>query len=384
MTDPFMGKLIYFRVYSGTVKKGQTVYNPRTEQSMRIGRLLHMHANHREERDVIYAGEIAATVALKDVVTGDTLCDKAQRVLLESIHFPEPVIAMAIEPKTSADRDKLFESLHRLSEEDPTFQIRSDEDTGQTIISGMGELHLEIIRDRLLREFKVGANCGEPQVAYRETVKASGDADYKFIRKAEATARHKKQTGGHGQYGHVVLKIEPREEGHGLSIESKVKGGNIPKEFIPHVEKGIRQAASTGILGGYPVVDLHVDIIDGSHHPVDSSEIAFLMAGSMAFKEAAQKAGMKLLEPIMEVEITTPEESVGSVISDVNSRRGNVMEVETTEDTARVDARIPLAELFGYTTALRTLTSGRASQSMEPSHFEPLPDAMVETIINKY
>ena len=371
MTDPYVGRLVYFRVYSGTLSRGMSVYNPRTRDRQRVGRLVRMHANSREELEDIYSGDIAATVALKNMRTGDTICTRDDPISLEAITFPDPVIAMAIEPKTSGDRDKLYESLARLSEEDPTFQMRSDEETGQTIIAGMGELHLEIIRDRLLREFQVGASCGAPQVAYREAVMRPADGDAKFVR----------QTGGRGQYGHVVIKLEPRAEGHGLTIESKVTGGSIPTEYIKAVEQGLRSAASTGILAGFPIVDLHIDIIDGSHHPVDSSEIAFKLAGSMAFVQAAKKGGMRLLEPIMKMEIDTPEEHMGDIIGDISSRRGNVVEVDTALGSTRLKAHVPLAELFGYATALRSLSRGRANHTMEPAHFERVPEAAQQEIL---
>ena len=373
MTDPYVGKLVYFRVYSGTFKRGVTVYNPRTRNKERIGRLLQMHANQREERDEIFSGDIAAGVGLRNIVTGDTLCDPDHPIVLESMHFPEPVIAMAIEPKTSGDRDKLYEALGRLAEEDPTFQTRSDEETGQTIIAGMGELHLEIIRDRLMREFKVEANAGAPQVAYRETVNKAVKGEGKLA----------KQTGGKGQYGHVVLTIEPKEEGYGLTIEAKISGGTIPKEFIKPSIMGVKEAAATGVLLGYPMVDMHIEIIDGSFHQVDSSEIAFKIAGSMAFKDACHKAGMKILEPVMKMEIVTPEEHMGDVIGDVSSRRGNVMEVVTKDATAQIMAQVPLAELFGYATAVRSLTKGRASATMEPSHFQPVPGNVQKDLLDK-
>lgn len=373
MSDPYVGKLVFFRVYSGVIEKGMQVLNPRTGRKARIGRLLQMHANSSEEREKIYSGDIAAAVGLKEVTTGDTLCVVDDPIMLESMSFPEPVISMAIEPKTSADRDKLFDALHRLSEEDPTFRIRTDEETGQTIISGMGELHLDIIRDRLIREFKVGASAGAPQVAYRESIVNEAKGDVKFV----------KQTGGRGQYGHVVLTVEPKPRGHGVTIESKVSGGNIPKEFIKPAMAGIKEAATTGILCGYPIVDLHIDIIDGSSHAVDSSEVAFKIAGSMAFKEAAIKAKLRLLEPIMELEVVTPEAHMGDVIGDLSSRRGHVVEVDTQSDSTKIVAHVPLAELFGYTTTLRSLTKGRAAPSMEPSHFDPVPESVQKLLLEK-
>ncbi len=371
VTDPHMGALVYFRVYSGVLERGMSVYNPRTGDTARIGRLLQMHANSREELERAFSGDIVATAALKNVVTGDTICAKHEPIVLEAMEFPDPVISMAIEPKTTADRDKLYTALQRLTEEDPTFQSRTDPETSQAIIAGMGELHLEIIRDRLLREFKVGANCGPPKVAYRETISKPADANAKFVR----------QSGGHGQYGHVIIHLAPRGEGHGVSIENRVKAGRIPKEYIPAVEKGLREAALTGVLAGYPVVDLHIDILDGSHHPVDSSEIAFNLAAGMAFKQGVRKAGLKLLEPIMALELILPEETLGNVISDISSRRGSVVEVDLTREGARIQARAPLAELFGYATALRSLTKGRATHSLEPSSFQPTPPAVQEQLL---
>jgi elongation factor G len=371
MADPFVGKLVFFRVYSGTLTKGMKVYVPRSGKTERIGRLLKMHANSSEDRDAIFSGDIAAAVGLKNVTTGDTMCIKSDPIVLESMTFPDPVISMAIEPKTSNDRDRLFESLHALSDEDPTFQTRTDTDTGQTIISGMGELHLDIIRDRLIREFNVGANCGAPKVAYRETILKATEADTKFVR----------QTGGRGQYGHVILRMVPRPRGNGLTIDSKVTGGNIPKEYIKAVEDGLREAAATGVISGNPVVDLHIDILDGSYHTVDSSELAFKIAASMAFKEAAKKAGMTMLEPIMKIEITTPEEHMGDAIGDISSRRGHVVEVDTQTDITKIVAQVPLAELFGYATALRSLSKGRAGHTMEPSHFDVLPHSVQEVIL---
>ncbi|MEA2012226.1 MAG: elongation factor G [Verrucomicrobiota bacterium] len=371
MTDPYVGKLAFFRIYSGTANQGMSVLNTRTNEKSRFGRLLQMHANSREERDEIFSGDIAAAVGLKNVTTGDTITDPKNPIVLENITFPEPVVSIAVEPKTQQDRDKLFEAISSLAEEDPTFQVKTDSDTGQTIISGMGELHLEIIKDRLHREFKVQANTGEPQVAFRETIKRASDADTKFV----------KQSGGRGQYGHVVLDMTPCKEGHGLTIENKVTGGNIPKEYIKHVEAGIKDAATTGSLGGYPVVDLHINILDGSYHAVDSSELAFKMAGSMAFKDATKKAGMKFLEPIMALEIVTPEEYMGDVIGDVSSRRGQILEMETQDNVTTVKTNTPLSEMFGYTTALRSITKGRATSSMEPSHFGGMPKSIEKEIL---
>ena len=373
MNDPYVGKLIYFRVYSGVATSGAVVYNPRTRKRERLGRILQMHSNKREERKEIYSGDIAAAVGFKDVRTGDTLCDENHPIVLESMSFPEPVISIAVEPKTTADRDKLYTALGALSDEDPTFTMKSDDETGQTIISGMGELHLEIIMDRLRREFKVEAQSGQPQVSYRETILKKANADSKFVR----------QSGGRGQYGHVIMDVTPMERGHGVTIENKVVGGNIPKEYIKPIEQGIREAAQTGILAGYPCIDFHVDILDGSYHPVDSSEMAFKIAASMGLKDACKKAGMVLLEPIMKVEITTPDENTGDIIGDVTSRRGAISEMSTEEGTTIITANVPLSELFGYATAIRSLTKGRASYAMEPSHFEPVPKTIQEKIVEK-
>ena len=373
MSDPFVGRLVYFRVYSGEAIRGVTVYNPRTRKRERLGRLIQMHANHREEREEVFCGDIAAAVGLKNITTGDTLCDESAPIALESMHFPEPVISIAVEPKTSQDRDKLYNALGALSDEDPTFTIKSDTETGQTIISGMGELHLDIIMDRLRREFKVDCNSGQPEVAYRETVMKDSNADSKFVR----------QSGGRGQYGHVIMNLYVKERGHGITIENKVVGGNIPKEFIKPIEQGIREAAQTGILAGYPCTDFHIDIMDGSYHPVDSSEMAFKVAASMGLKDAARKAGLCLLEPIMKVEVTAPEENMGDVIGDVTSRRGSIMEVDTQDNTVRITAQVPLSELFGYATAIRSLTKGRASYTMEPFSFEKVPNVIQDKIVEK-
>ncbi len=375
MTDPFVGKLYYFRVYSGVAERGMEVLNPRTNKRERIGRLLQMHANDREELSEVFSGDIAAAVGVKSGTTGDTICLEAKPIVLESMHFPEPVISIAIEPKTTAERDKLSKGLIALSEEDPTFQVHSDEETGQTIISGMGELHLEIILDRLVREFKVEANTGAPQVAYREAIAGNGESNTKFVR----------QTGGRGQYGHVVLTVEPRERGYGVVVENKVVGGNIPKEYIKPTESGIREAAATGLLAGYPLIDLHVSIIDGSYHPVDSSEMAFKVAGSMALKEAANKAGIFLLEPIMKVEIVAPEENMGDLIGDVTSRRGIIVQLDTSSQAGfgKILAHVPLSELFGYATAIRSLSRGRASYSMEPAHFEKVPKQIQDKVVTE-
>jgi elongation factor G len=373
MNDPYVGKLIFFRVYSGAVTKGTTVYNPRTRRRERLGRILQMHANHRNDLDEVFSGDIAAAVGLKNVTTGDTLCLENDQIVLESVKFPEPVISMAVEPKTSADRDKLYDALGALSDEDPTFRVRTDEETGQTLIAGMGELHLEIIRDRLLREYKVEANTGKPEVAYRETINKTAESNTKFVR----------QSGGRGQYGHVIIKMEPKPRGFGFVIENKVVGGRIPKEFIKPIEKGLTEAGTTGVLAGYPMVDMNIEILDGSYHPVDSSELAFKIAASMAFKDAARKAGMTLLEPIMKVEITTPDENMGDVIGDTSSRRGQIIELETKGTTTTILAHTPLSELFGYATALRSLSRGRASYSMEPSHFERVPSEVQKQIVEK-
>ena len=374
MSDPFVGKLFYFRIYSGVAKQGMTVLNPRTGKKERLGRLLQMHANSREERDEIYSGDIAAAVGLRNVTTGDTICVETDPIVLESMNFPEPVISVAVEPKSSGDRDKLTKGLLALSDEDPTFRINSNEETGQTIISGMGELHLEIIIDRLVREFKVEANTGAPQVAYREALSKPSNSDMKFVR----------QSGGRGQYGHCIINLIPGEPGSGIVIENKVVGGNIPKEYIKPIENGIREAAASGVLAGYPVIDFKVEIIDGSYHPVDSSEMAFKVAGSMAFKDAAKKSGISLLEPIMKVELTTPDENMGDLIGDLNSRRGAIVEINAGENSfTRVQANVPLSELFGYATAIRSLSRGRATYSMEPAHFERVPKQIQDKIVEK-
>ncbi|MBE6357974.1 MAG: elongation factor G [Lentisphaerae bacterium] len=374
MSDPFVGKLYYFRIYSGVAKQGMTVLNPRTGKKERLGRLLQMHANSREERDEIYSGDIAAAVGLRNVTTGDTICVETDPIVLESMNFPEPVISVAVEPKSSGDRDKLTKGLIALSDEDPTFRINSNEETGQTIISGMGELHLEIIIDRLIREFKVEANTGAPQVAYREALSKPSESDMKFVR----------QSGGRGQYGHCIINLIPGEPGSGIVIENKVVGGNIPKEYIKPIENGIREAAASGVLAGYPVIDFKVEIIDGSYHPVDSSEMAFKVAGSMAFKDAAKKSGISLLEPIMKVELTTPDENMGDLIGDLNSRRGAIVEINAGENSfTRVQANVPLSELFGYATAIRSLSRGRATYSMEPAHFERVPKQIQDKIVEK-
>ena len=369
--DPHVGKLTYFRMYSGVLKKGSYVYNASTGKKERVGRLLQMHANDRQDIEEVCAGDIAAAVGLKDTGTGDTLCNEGDQIILESMTFPEPVISMAIEPKTKADRDKLQTAMQKLQQEDPTFKVKTDQDTGQTIISGMGELHLDIIKDRMLREFKVDASVGKPQVAYKETIQNISKAEGKFI----------KQSGGRGQYGHVVITMEPHQSTGVLEFENKIVGGVIPREYIPAVEKGIRDAALTGVLGGYPMVDVKVTLLDGSFHEVDSSEIAFKMAGSIAFKEAAKRASPVLLEPIMSVEVTTPEEFTGTVIGDLNSRRGKVREMEDKNNARIIQADVPLSEMFGYSTVIRSLTRGRASYSMEPACFEKVPKSVVSKIL---
>jgi elongation factor G len=374
MTDPFVGTLSFFRVYSGSLTSGSSVYNSTRTKRERVGRLLKMHANKREEIKEVYAGDIAAAVGLRTATTGDTLCDEDHPIVLESIDFPDPVISIAIEPKSKADQEKLGLSLQKLATEDPSFKVRTDEETGQTIISGMGELHLEIIVDRLLREFNVGANVGKPQVAYKETVRKAVEQQGRFIR----------QTGGRGQYGDVWIKLEPQPPGAGFEFVDAIKGGSIPREYIPAVEKGLREATDNGALAGYPVVDVKVTLTDGSYHDVDSSEIAFKIAGSMAFKEAMRKAGPVLLEPIMSVEVVVPEEFMGDVIGDISSRRGKVLGMDTRPAAQAIDARVPLAQMFGYATDLRSITQGRATYTMQFSHYEPVPTAVAEGIIAKF
>jgi elongation factor G len=373
MTDPFVGTLSFFRVYSGSLTAGSSVYNSTKGKRERVGRLLKMHANKREEIKEVYAGDIAAGVGLRTATTGDTLCDENDPIILESIEFPEPVISIAIEPKSKADQEKLGLSLQKLAAEDPSFRVRTDEETGQTIISGMGELHLEIIVDRLLREFNVGANVGKPQVAYKETVRKAVEQQGKFIR----------QTGGRGQYGDVWIKLEPQQPGAGFEFVDAIKGGSIPREYIPAVEKGVKEATENGALAGYPMVDVKVTLFDGSYHDVDSSEIAFKIAGSMAFKEAARKASPVLLEPIMSVEVVVPEDFMGDVIGDLNSRRGKVLGMDTRPAAQAIDARVPLAQMFGYATDLRSMTQGRATYTMQFSHYEPVPANVAEGIIAK-
>ena len=372
-TDPFVGKLIFFRVYSGTLKSGSYILNSTKDSKERIGRLLQMHADKREEIDEVHAGDIAAAVGLKGTTTGNTICDEDKPIILESIVFPEPVIFVAIEPKTKADQEKLGVALGRLAEEDPTFRIKGDPETGQTIISGMGELHLEIIVDRLLREFKVEANVGKPQVAYKETIKGTAEAEGKFIR----------QTGGRGQYGHVWITVEPLPPGGKFEFVNKVVGGAIPKEYIPAVEDGIVEAMQTGVLAGFPVIDLRVTLFDGSFHEVDSSEMAFKIAGSMAFKDGFHRAKPILLEPIMKVEVEIPEQYMGDVIGDLNSRRGKIEGMEAHAGVQIIKARVPLSDMFGYATALRSKTQGRGIYSMEFSTYEEMPKNIAEGIITK-
>ncbi|PYM60024.1 MAG: elongation factor G [Candidatus Rokuibacteriota bacterium] len=373
MNDPFVGQLIFVRVYSGRLLAGAHIYNSSRDKKERIGRLLRMHANKREEIDGVGAGDIAAVVGLKFARTGDTLCDANRPIVLESMTFPEPVIAVAIEPKTKADEERLGLSLNRLALEDPTFKVSTDAETGQTIIAGMGELHLEIIVDRLLREFKVGANVGRPEVAYRETIR----------RKAEARGRFVRQTGGRGQYGDVEIEIEPLEPGKGFVFENETVGGSVPREYVPAVEKGIREAMETGILAGYPVVDIRVALLDGSYHEVDSSEMAFKIAGSMAFKDAVKKAKPVLLEPIMEVEVVTPEEHMGAVHGDLASRRGRIVSMEARGSSQVIRATVPLSTMFGYATDLRSMTQGRATYTMQFARYEEIPSALAEEIMAK-
>ncbi|MBU0579659.1 MAG: elongation factor G, partial [Candidatus Margulisbacteria bacterium] len=374
MTDPFVGKLTYFRVYSGSLSSGSYVYNSTKNKKERIGRLLQMHANDRKEIQEVHAGDIAAAVGLKDVSTGDTLSDENKKVILESMEFPDPVIDVAIEPKTKADQEKLSIALQKLAEEDPTFKVHMDHETGQTIISGMGELHLEIIVDRMLREFKVGANVGKPQVAYKETITGSAKQEGKYIR----------QTGGRGQYGHVFVEIEPLPKGKGFEFVNKIVGGVIPKEYVPAVEDGIREAMEGGVLAGYPVLDLKATLYDGSYHDVDSSEIAFKIAGSMAFKEGFMKAKPILLEPVMDVEVEVPESNMGDVIGDLNSRRGKIESMESERGIAKVKAKVPIAEMFGYATDLRSNTQGRGVYTMQFASFEEVPRNISEAVVAKF
>ena len=373
MTDPFVGQLTFIRVYSGVMSAGSYIYNSTKGTKERVGRLLKMHANKREDIKEVAAGDIAAAVGLKSTLTGDTLCDDKSPVILEAMEFPEPVISVAIEPKTKVDQEKLSHSLGKLTQEDPSFRVTTNEETGQTIISGMGELHLEIIVDRLLREFKVGANVGKPQVAYRETIKIASKAEGKFVR----------QSGGRGQYGHVYIELEPQEPGKGFEFVSKVVGGSVPREYFSAVEKGIKEATENGILAGYPVVDIKATLYDGSYHEVDSSEMAFKIAGSMGFKEAAKKAKPVILEPVMNVEVVTPEDYMGDVIGDLNSRRGKIQSMEKRGKAQIIRSQVPLSEMFGYATDLRSKTQGRATYTMQFAHYEEVPRGISEGIIAK-
>jgi elongation factor G len=371
-TDPYAGKLVFFRVYSGTLKKGDTIYNPRTRKRERVSRLMIIQGSERKDIEQAFAGDIAALVGLRNITTGDTLCDEEFEVTLEPPTFPEPVISMAVEPKTKQDRDKMSEGLQRLAEEDPTFRCFTNEETGQLIIAGMGELHLEIIRDRLFREFKVEANAGAPQIAYRETILKPADGEGKFIR----------QSGGRGQYGHALVKVQPNEKGKGVEIENEIVGGAIPKEYIPAVIDGIEEAIKGGVYAGYQVIDIKVQVVDGTFHEVDSSELAFKMAGIFALKDAFKKANPILLEPIMKVELTTPDEYQGDLIGDITRRRGMIINIEAKQGQTIVNAQVPLAEMFGYATAIRSLSKGRASYSMEPLTFEQVPNSVLTTILD--
>ncbi|OGY21926.1 MAG: translation elongation factor G [Candidatus Woykebacteria bacterium GWA1_44_8] len=373
MSDPFVGRLTYFRVYSGELSAGSYIYNSTREVKERVGRILLMHANARQEISEISAGEIGAAVGLKDTFTGDTLCNEARGVVLESIRFPDPVISLAIEPKTKADQEKMGLSLAKLSEEDPTFELKTDQETGEVIISGMGELHLEILVDRMKREFGVGANVGRPQVAYKETIRKISQGEGKYIR----------QTGGRGQYGHCFLRVEPKPRGEGYEFVSEIVGGAIPREFIPAIEKGVKETADSGVLAGYPMVDIKVAVYDGSYHEVDSSEVAFKIAGSLALKEATKRADLVLLEPIMKIEVITPEEFMGEVIGDLSSKRARIESSEARGNSRAIQALVPLAEMFGYATTLRSLTSGRAGFNMEPSHYEEVPANIAAGFVKK-
>ena len=373
MTDPFVGKLAFFRVYSGILEGGSYVYNSTKGKKERIGRILQMHANNRKEIDKVYSGDIAAAVGLKDTTTGDTLCDEAHPIILESMVFPDPVISVAVEPSTKNDQEKMGIALQKLAEEDPTFRVHTDQETGQTIISGMGELHLQIIVDRMLREFKVDCKVGEPQVAYRETIRKTVEAEGKFVR----------QSGGHGQYGHCWLRLEPQEPGEGFAFENKVVGGAIPKEFIKPIEDGVKQAMEGGVVAGYPVVDVKVTVFDGSFHEVDSSEAAFKIAGSMAFKNGAEKADPVLLEPYVKVEVIVPEDYMGDVIGDLNSRRGRIDGMEPRNGSQVINGFVPLSEMFGYSTDLRSKTQGRGNYSMEVSYYDEVPKNIADKIVAK-
>ncbi|MDR0915559.1 MAG: elongation factor G [Endomicrobium sp.] len=372
-TDPYIGKLAYFRTYSGTLKSGSYVYNSRTNKKERISRIVRMHSNSREEIPEVNTGDIAAIVGLKETITGDTLCDQEKLILLESMDFPEPVIDIAIEPKSKIDEEKLSVALNKLAEEDPTFKIKTNNETNQTIIAGMGELHLEILVDRMKREFNVQANVGKPHVAYRETITKTIKSEAKYI----------KQTGGHGQYGHVVLIVEPQQAGNGYLFVNKIVGGAIPKEYIPAIDKGIKEAMLAGVFSGYPVVDIKVTVIDGSFHEVDSSDLAFKIAGSMAFKDACKKANPIILEPIMKIEVIVSEEYMGDVIGDLNSRRGKILNMEAKNKVQHIRANVPLSEMFGYSTTLRSLTQGRGNYSMEPSHYDTVPKNIMNKLLEK-
>ena len=372
-TDPFVGKLVFIRVYSGQLKKGNTIYNPRTRKRDRVSRLIMIQADKRIDVNAVYSGDIAAIVGLRNVTTGDTLCDKELDVMLEPPTFPEPVISMAVEPNSNADRDKMSEALQRLAEEDPTFRVFTNDETGQLIIAGMGELHLDIIRDRLMREFKVGATVGAPQISYREAITVPAEGEGKFVR----------QSGGRGQYGHAIINIEPNKRGKGVEIENKIVGGVIPKEYHSAVNAGIREAIAGGVLAGYPMVDVRVEVVDGSYHEVDSNELAFKMAGIFALKEACKKAKLILLEPVMKVEVVTPDEYQGDIMGDLNRRRGKILGMETdAKQLCTVTCEVPLAEMFGYATAVRSLSRGRASYSMEPFSFEAVPSSIAEEIVS--
>jgi len=372
MTDPYVGKLTYLRVYAGTLAKGSSIQNYTKDRKERVGRILQMHANHREDKDAVFTGDIVAVVGLKHTTTGDTLCAPDHPVLLEALEFPEPVIHVAVEPKTKADQDKLGKALFALSEEDPTFRVRTDDETGQTVISGMGELHLEVLVDRMLREFSVDANVGKPQVAYRETIRKAAE---------KVEGRYIRQSGGRGQYGHVVITIEPTGPGGGYEFIDKISGGDIPKEYIPAVDAGIQEALTSGVLAGYPTVDVRIILTDGSYHDVDSSELAFRIAGSMAVKDAQRKAGPVLLEPVMAVEVVTPEEYMGDVIGDLSSRRGKVEGMEQRGTSQVIRALVPLADMFGYATDLRSRTQGRATYSMQFSAYHHVPESIAREIV---
>jgi elongation factor G len=374
MSDPYVGRLTYFRVYSGTVRAGAHTYNSTKDRKERIGRILQMHANHREDKEAAFAGDIVSAVGLKHTSTGDTLCDPSEPIVLESMNFPAPVISVAIEPKTKADQEKLSTALQRLADEDPTFLVKYDEETGQTIISGMGELHLEVLVDRLTREFNVAANVGKPQVAYRETIR-------RHVEKVEV--RYVKQTGGRGQYGHVVVEMEPTGPGGGYEFVNKITGGKIPNEYIPAVDQGIQEAMETGVLAGYPLVDLRAVLVDGSYHEVDSSEIAFKIAGQLALRDGARKAHPVLLEPVMQVEVVTPEDYMGDVIADLTSRRGRIERMDQRAASQVIRAQVPLAEMFGYATDLRSRTQGRATYTMQFHSYQEVPANIAETIVAK-